>query len=661
MTATPPSPAALRRARPYLLLCLAVTLVFLVLSSLPALRVGDGAEYYAMFYAWTEGWRPWTTAASQAAYDALLASHKVIGLVPREAFDAAFAALRIGETTDFNHFWFYSLLAALCHQLVALAGVNLSPHASFLLLHALLVAATFSAGYRYYGWRGAAAVGLLLVASPMVWFLDKVHTELFTVCLLALGLMQMQRQRYAAAALWFALVSTQNPSFALIAGMPWAWRVLGQWRQPYRAGELLLLAGAAVTVLLHPAYYQWRYGVVTPQLLAGGAELGANLSTFYIWILDPDLGLLPNWPLGAAALLLGAWLWLSRQGRPAATADHVGDANPRGAAARFVLPLFVLLFMLINFFAQSSTTNLNSGGTPGLARYALWYLPLGLPLLLWIAARVRWRSAAGYALGLLCVVLTVGSIVCYDPRQPEQYHQPTLLSYTLQHTLPGWYDPPPAVFIKRYSGAGDSRTFQMVVGPDCRKTLLLGHGYMPGATAPGHCLYDHAQLDAYRRALGDTGERYVYLSDAQAAQLRYQAAPGAYQVGLDGHGGFALGTGWSNREPWGVWSDGKQATLYFPCNAAGQAGAGPTLPLALALRPFSSQQLTIRSGGAVLWQGPLAPDGPPIRVAARCEQGAATVTIDISNPTRPSDLLQSNDTRRLGIGLSSFEILTPAR
>ena len=658
MTAVPPTLPPLlpaqRRARPYLLLWLAVALVFLLLSWLPALRVGDGAEYYAMFYAWTAGWRPWTTAASQAAYDALLASNKVIDLVPREWFDTVFAALRIGETTDFNHFWFYSLLAALCHQLVALAGVDLSPHASFLLLHAVLVAATFSAGYRYYGWRGVAALGLLLVASPMVWFLNKVHTELFTVCLLALGLMQMQRTRYAAAALWFALVSTQNPSFALIAGLPWAYRVGWQWRQPYRRGELLLLAAAAFTVLLHPAYYQWRYGVVTPQLLAGGADLGGNLSTFYIWIVDPDVGLLPNWPLGTAALLLAGGLWLAGKHRGAAATDRAAAADRLDATARFVLPLFILLYLLINFFAQSSTTNLNSGGTPGLARYALWYLPLGLPLLLWIAARVRWRSTAGYALGLLCAVLTVVSVVCYDPHQPEQYYKPTLLSLALQRTVPGWYDPPPVVFTMRYSGARDSRAFQLVVGPDCRKTLLLGHGYRPGAAAPGHCLFDPARLDAYRRALGDTGTRYVYLTDAQAAQFRLQAPPGNYPVGLGGRGGAALGAGWSQREPWGVWSEGSTAKLHVPC-------AGQALPMALALKPFSSQRLTIRSGGAVLWQGPLAPDGPPIRVAPRCAQGAATVTIDISNPTRPSDLLHSNDTRSLGIGLSGFELLAPGR
>jgi hypothetical protein len=161
-----------------------------------------------------------------------------------------------------------------------LVGIKLSIHASFLALHAVLIGGTIGAAYHYYRLRGAAVMLLLIFGSPLLWYLDKVHTEPFTLCLLFVGMMQMHRQRYAAASWLFALVSTQNPSFALIAGIPWAYRVLLQWRQRYTASELVLLALAAVTVLLHPAYYEMRYGVVTPQLLAGGAALGSNLSSF---------------------------------------------------------------------------------------------------------------------------------------------------------------------------------------------------------------------------------------------------------------------------------------------------------------------------------------------------------------------------------------------
>jgi len=638
---------ALQRALPYLLIGLASALVALLMCRLPAQRVGDGSEYYAMFYAWSEAWRPWTTAASHAAYDVLQHGGTIEGLVARDWFDTYFSALRIGVTTDFNHFWFYSLLAVLCQKLLLPLGVQLSPHASFMLLHAVLLATTFGVAWRHYRWRGVAVIGILIFGSPIVWYLNKVHTEVFTVCLLVLAMLYLHRARYAAAALLLALVSTQNPSFALIAGIPWVYRVVLQWRHRYSRAELLMLAGAAAGVLLHPAYYLWRYRVPTPQLLAGGADLGGNLSTFYIWIIDPDLGLLPNWPLGTAALLLGATLWLRRRPATAVGApDRYRTLQQRG---------FVLLYLAINFYAQSSTTNLNSGATPGLARYALWYLPLALPLLLWIAARCPWRSKRGYAVGLLALLLTLASVVRYDPRKPEQYGAPSTLSYQLQYRLPDLYDPPPEVFMERYSGVGEGRSFDLVVGPDCRKVLLQGWVPTPGAAAPRKCLFDLDRLSAYRRALGNLTTHYVTLSDAQAAAMQRRVTTETYLVGSSGHGSFALGNGWSQPEPWGTWSDSKRAELYFPC-------AGRTFDVVLQLAPFNRQHLTLTAGGATLWQGALPTESTALRIAiapAQCTRGVALVTADISHPTRPSELGPSNDRRRLGVALTSFRIVEP--
>lgn len=645
------SPPHARRALPYLLIALATVLLFLWLGKRPGERVGDGSEYYAMFYAWSEGLRPWMTAEANAAYDQLQKGTDVFGLVPRTWFYEAFSELRVGETTDFNHFWFYSLLALACQKAALLVGAHLSIHASFLTLHALLLGGTTAAAYRYYGWRGAAVMLLMIVGSPVLWFLDKVHTEPFTVCLLLLGMMQMHRARYAAASLLFALVSTQNPSFALIAGIPWAYRVLLQWRQRYTKTELLLLAAAAVTVLLHPAYYEMRYGVITPQLLAGGAELGSNLSSFYVWIIDPDLGLLPNWPLGTVALLAGAALWWWRRRAPLHTAHAWHEI------------LFVVAYLVINFYAQSSTSNLNSGATPGLARYALWYLPLVFTLLLWISEQCPWGSKRGYAAVLVAVLLTGASIRRYDPRTPEQYVTPSSLSYALQSRLPTWYDPPPEIFMERFSGHGEERAYDLIVGPDCRKTLLIGHVNTPGAMSPNQCLFDNDKLSAYRRAIAARAPRkfaYVYLSEAQAMAMRMTMSREPYKVGVGDKGGVVLGRGWSQQEPWGVWSLGKRSELNFPCSGKQFYRTDQPFDVALQLEPFGQQALVVRAGKQVLWQGPVVAGGPPIRVSIppdNCRAGVSKIELTVSNPTRPSDDGKSRDNRALGVSMNGFQIL----
>ncbi|WP_217619259.1 hypothetical protein, partial [Achromobacter sp. GbtcB20] len=166
-------------------------------------------------------------------------------------------------------------------------------------------------------------------------------------------------ERYLAAALFIALASTQNPSFALVACIPLFYRVVLQRERRYSLFEVAMAVAVVVAVLAHPVYYFARYGVVTPQLLAGGAALGGNIWTFYVWIVDPDLGLLPNWPLGLLVLLAALVAYLRKP---------VSLAGP----GTWRVTAFVLACCAINFFAHSSTTNLNSGATPGLARYALW-------------------------------------------------------------------------------------------------------------------------------------------------------------------------------------------------------------------------------------------------------------------------------------------------
>ena len=647
-----PAPATLaRRLLPYALIVLASVLLFVWIGvKMPAVRVGDGSEYYAMFYAWSEGWRPWMADAANSAYEALVASGKVGGMVPRDWFAAAFPALRVGETTDFNHFWFYSLLAVLCQKAALLVGLKLSIHASFLALHATLAAATAALAYRHHRWLGVAIVTVMVIGSPVAWFLDKVHTEAFTVFVVLMAMIQMGAQRYASASALIAMAATQNPSFALIAGVPWAYRVLLQWRQRYTAGEVLWLLAAAALVLVHPVYYELRYGVITPQLLAGGADMGTNLSSFYIWLIDPDLGLLPNWPLGALAVLLGAILWPWARRRP----GYVGN--------RWHELLFFTVFMLANLYAHSSTGNINSGATPGLARYALWYLPALYPLMLWIGRQFPWGTRRGYALALLVVVGVGFSVQRYKPRRGEMSNRPSKLSSLVQST-PGLnrYNPPPELFMERYSGAGESRSFDIVVGPDCRKVLMIGSGAQPGVAMPRRCLFDADKLAALRVALyGDIGTyRYVRLSPEQVKQVLLTITDQPYRVGKDDRGRVVLGDGWDVPEGWGVWSVAPVATLNIPCNAAQFIKPDEPFNIALSVQPFGEQTLTIRDDHGVRWQGELKSGGPVLQVtvpAANCRAGLSRLSLQVSNLTSPAERGESGDTRKLGVSFYGFQV-----
>lgn len=656
-----PARPFLKQIAPYLLIGAALLLLFVVLGHMRPVRVGDGSEYYGLFYAFEAGHRPWMAPQAYAAYERLFASGSVLGLVPREFLANAFTALRVGETSDFNHFWFYSLLAFGCNKLAALFGIALSVHRSFVALHLVCMSATCAIAYRLFSWKGVLAVALMLLASPMLWFMDKAHTEFMTVCLATSAVMLVMGQRYLAAALCLALASTQNPSFALIACIPLFYRAVLERQRAYAWTEVAMAVLVVLAVLMHPVYYFCRYGVATPQLLAGGAALGANLSTFYVWIIDPDVGLLPNWPLGVAVLVLALLsLW-----------PRSGAAPVRAIDRRWLA--FALGYLLINFYAHSSTTNLNSGATPGLARYALWYLPLAFPLFLRVFTLFPTRSRAWYAALPLLLLLCAASLWTNDPRRFEQYTRPSWPSLFVQTHLPFLYNPPAEIFAERYAGIGEEvhqRAVRAVIGPDCRKMLVWPGPQRHGAIGAPDCMFDPARLGAYvdsaaflqrSGALGAGAPFYASLAGEDVAGLQIVLRSGPHSAASDATSVSIMGQGWSVREAWGTWSDSAAPQLALPCNPA-QYYDGKPFTLLLKLRPFQRQTLTVRAGRTVLWEGAVTEVDQVVAVPltpANCKRGVVRLTLELPHAVSPLRLGQSGDGRLLGVGLSSFEVKVP--
>ncbi len=645
------------RLKPYVAIVLALVILFVLLARLQPVRVGDGSEYYALYYAWELTHRPWMIAPAYEAYGQLVQSGAIRDMVPADALANWFTALRVGPTSDFNHFWFYSLLAALCGKLAALVGLQLGAHGSFLALHAVLAAVSLGLAYRHFGGRGLLAAVVMLLASPMFWFVDKVHTEFMTVCLVLSAVILVMVERYLAAALFIALASTQNPSFALVACIPLFYRVVLQRERRYSLFEVAMAVAVVVAVLAHPVYYFARYGVVTPQLLAGGAALGGNIWTFYVWIVDPDLGLLPNWPLGLLVLLAALVAYLRKP---------VSLAGP----GTWRVTAFVLACCAINFFAHSSTTNLNSGATPGLARYALWYLPLAFPVFLWVFGHFALRSKRTLAAGVVLVLLTIVSMGVNNPRRHERYATPSMLSELIQTKLPFLYSPPAEVFLERYSGVGEAvygKNVRALLGPDCRKILLLPGAGRHGALAPTECMMDAARLDAFAASpafealmAGTGGETtYARISAEQADSLRMRVAPGPHGMGQGGDGAVFLGSGWNQPESWGVWSEGTQPALLLPCNEQQYFKPEHKFTLALALRPFGRQEVTIIGSGGTLWEGTLEGAEQVVRFAVppeNCRAGRYKIRLKLPGAASPASLGLSGDSRQLGVGLASLEI-----
>jgi hypothetical protein len=634
----------------YVWIALSLFFVFIVLWRLPPQRVGDGSEYYAMYLAWLETLRPWMSVTSFNAYQQLFLSNSIVGLVPGDSLANSFPALKLGASADFNHFWFYSFLAFSVAKVMGLFGVALEPHTAFLGLHFLLLTVTAMVAHRLYGKSGLATVLLMTLFSPMLWFFDKVHSELFTYCFTLMGVMFVFSNRYLLAAFCLAMASTQNPSFALVAFFPFMYHIVQRRAEKFTLIEVCLVVATALAVLAHPVYYFLRFGVLTPQLLAGGASLGGNLSTFYIWILDPDLGLLPNWPLGVV-LTLAALVF-----RVFSSERAVGHSN-------LIFYVFCAIFLLVNFYAHSSTTNLNSGATPGLARYSLWYLPIWFPIVYYVVRKLPKNRFLAVVLLVPLVLIGLVSVSKNNPKRAEQYSRPTWISNAIQTRLPSFYTPPAEIFLERYSGYGEGiyRFNPLgVLGPDCRKLLIISGQDRQLITTPPHCHVDEQKLQALVRTFeNQSSDHFVNLSDSNYRDVLRKLAPGEYSIGTAGTGNFMLYSGWYDLESWGVWSRNKKASLSFPCNDGQFYSSKSTLNVVLGFRSYGTQEISITQGGDSLFEGVLKePVDVSVQAAVfKCNNNSIDLDINVKKPMSPAEVGESNDQRNIGVGLSKITVL----
>ena len=346
-----------------------------------------------------------------------------------------------------RHFWGYSLMAMPLMRLMV--WLKVEQLWCFALLNLLLIAAAW--------WHASArwplGVRIALFVSPVIWWVDKAHTEVLTFSALVVAWATWRTAPWWAL-LFCGLATLQNPPLgAALAGFavlsPWTARSWLRDRR-YWAG---LLCGFLVAAA-HPLYYLRAQGVLTP--LGDSAERSVGMSAWWAVLLDPNIGLAAHAPAFVALVLLCAVITLRR-----CVSRRDGLIDLAWSAALAVL--FLVAFTRVG--------NINHGGTPGLSRYALWLVALASPWLVagW-AAGARWRGV----LATLAVISAGWSAYAFWPARPESHLRPTRVAEWLWTAHPTWTDPAPEIFVERLTGNEDSRlpAFTRL----CEKVLIIGRG-----------------------------------------------------------------------------------------------------------------------------------------------------------------------------------------
>jgi hypothetical protein len=179
--------------------------------------------------------------------------------------------------------------------------------------------------------------------------------------------------------------------------------------------------------------------------------------------------------------------------------------------------------------------------------------------------------------------------------------------------------------------------------------------YMSVVRRDGQCASDTAARRAELRRVLELGA-VVFVG--QTIQFRGKAA------------NLYLGDGWSQPEPWGVWSDADRANLSFLTRVAPRIGE---LQLRLVFQPYirpsvGQQTIAVSVNGRPVDTWTISknmrdngccertiPLGPELRLGQDVE-----ITFHVLDPRNPADDREIVDRRRLGLFLQSMTLVAPA-
>ena len=431
-----------RRARLILVASLLGLTLSLVAQSTPR-RVGDAGEYVAMSLNLARFSRPSLTAGELTQVRALFPDDADVRLEMPE--------LRGPDgRQDFPHFWFYPLLAAPFVRSALVAGGH--PMMGFTVLNIILLIGMSALLVR----RVSPAVVLLVAAGPILWWVDKAHTEVFTFSLITIALLLLSSSPWWSIVA-FGTAATQNPPIAgaMVIAIAFALYTRG-WRDPR---VWIASMGGLILAAIHPLYYHSRLGVWSGhyQVVDPHWPSIRELTTVAF---DLNLGIFVHDPILLVAIVIVLVEVVTRPGR------RVLDIE-----AGTVTAVAALLLVSV-----TQAANLNSGGTPGPSRYGLWLVPFAVPICAGVPAGARW-------LRVLAAASVVWCAWAFAPWLPDQYLRPTTLAAAIWRLGPSLDNPVAEVFAERVAGHEPALPPMATAG--CEKVLLVGDG--TGAEWPKRC------------------------------------------------------------------------------------------------------------------------------------------------------------------------------
>lgn len=413
-----------------ILLLLSAGLVLLFSSKVKITVCGDLIDYILMTESFENHLSPHLTENDTAEAKIMMKKDKIKLDVPYP-----FSTYYRADSGKYYcyHFWFYSLLCMPMkaffniighHQSRAFVVMNLS-----LFLLALWCAALLIETERI----KKIFIILFLAINPVIWYITWIHTEVFSYSMVVIALTLFYRKRMVPAILFASLGALQNQPLLILSFYMFMVFIVEKFKDLKSGGKNnfadFSLAVLALMVSFIPAFfYYYNFGAPNMIVKCGHASLkNMSLVRCADLFFNTDMGLLYYFPIMCILFFI---------------------VVIKTALQRNLKDFFLTLTVFVMVLLSTQTINWNSG-MAGLARYAIWIIPV---IVFVVIQNMRINTALTILFIISLVFQLFLIIIGGGLRCKIDYCAHNTLSQFLLKNCPILYSPDFSVFAERTKG-----------------------------------------------------------------------------------------------------------------------------------------------------------------------------------------------------------------
>ncbi|MEQ8907709.1 MAG: hypothetical protein RIC95_00825 [Vicingaceae bacterium] len=442
---------------------------------------GDGPEYLMMTESFLNHGSPELRSEDVQSFTNYLKDHKLTlhnentFVDYQRKFDGELPSLKgyYQSTTDLNkwfsyHFWFYSLLNVPARYYIGLIEGDIKTSVLATNLFLIFFGIWLISQIKKITPFDKVALCLLLVFSPLLWYIDWAHAEVYCGVLVFVGAVFYHHKLFYQSIICFILASFQNQTISLLAIFV-SIEVLYRHKLSYQTLIKLFLCN--IWALLPSLFYYYWFEVGSLLTVDGTLSTeGISLKRFWHFFFDLNQGLIYGIPF----ILLASLIFV--------VVDSAKLKKYREYSLLIAIPFMSLLFMQV--------TNWNAGSVV-MKRYGVWIAPLFI-----VAFHYRIKRLKPWAFYLLSIVAILSQPFViflqhdYNKLFWHANHLKPIAKWVLDHH-PSWYNPEAEVVLERIDTSHPASSDSLIVYTNDQERVtkffikkgatkqLISHGVSP--------------------------------------------------------------------------------------------------------------------------------------------------------------------------------------